>query len=100
VVKFLIAVVFLLGLTHGKSDAVDLDGKDRVSVEFRVCKNMPWKGKGVKKKKLNCFMDLARKLESGGSEAFIACKKKHFIREKKNCFRDLVLLMGLDKEAQ
>ena len=99
-VKFLIAVVFLLGLTHGKSDAVDLATKDRVSVEFRVCKNMPWKGKGVKKKKLNCFMDLARKLESGGSEAFIACKKKHFIREKKNCFRDLVLLMGLDKEAQ
>ena len=149
-VKFLIAVVFLLGLTHGKSDAADLDGmviikeavevskkyntctsieddkkrlvcfdnltnyikerekvynkhettKDRVSVEFRICKNMPWKGKGVKKNKLNCFMDLARKLESGGSEAFIACKKKHFIREKKNCFRDLVLLMGLDKEAQ
>ena len=138
-VKFLVAVVFLLGLTQGKSAAVDLDGmviikeavevskkyntctsieddkkrlvcfdnltnyikerekvynkhettKDRVSVEFRVCKNMPWKGKGVKKKKLNCFMDLARELESGGSEAFIACKKKNFIRDKKNCFRDL-----------
>ena len=137
--KFLVAVVFLLGLTQEKSAAVDLDGmviikeavevskkyntctsieddkkrlacfdnltnyikerekiynkhettKDSVSGGFRNCKDMPWKGKGVKKKKLKCFMDLARDLENGDSEAFLACKKKHFIRDKKNCFRDL-----------
>ena len=145
-VKFLIAVVFLLGLTHGKSDAVDLDGmviikeavevskkyntctsieddkkrlacfdnltnyikerekiynkhettKDRISAGFRNCKDMPWKGKGVKKKKLKCFMDLARDLENGDSEAFLACKKKHFIRDKKNCFRDLAQSLETD----
>ena len=99
-VKFLIAVVFLVGLTQGKSAAVDLDGmviikeavevsrkyntctsiegdkkrlacfdnltnyikerekiynkhetkKYRVSEEFRSCKDMPWKGKGEKKR--------------------------------------------------
>ena len=37
---------------------------DGDSAEFRKCSNMPWKkGKGLKKKKLNCFMDLARDLE-------------------------------------
>ena len=145
-VKFLIGVVFLLGLTQEKSEAVDLDGMvlikeavevskkhnmctsieddkkrlacfdnltnyikerekiynkhettlDRVSTEFRNCRDMPWKGKGVKKKKLNCFMDLARDLKSGSSEAFIACKKKNFIRDKKNCFRDLARLLQTD----
>jgi hypothetical protein len=64
---------------------------ERVSAEFINCRDMPWKGKGVKKKKLNCFMDLARDLKNGSSEAFIACKKKNFIRDKKNCFRDLAL---------
>ena len=99
-VKFLIGVVFVLGLTQNKSEAVDLDGMvlikeavevskkyntctniednkkrlacfdnltnyikerekiynkhettmDRVSAEFRNCRDMPWKGKGVKKK--------------------------------------------------
>jgi hypothetical protein len=63
--------------------------RDRVSAEFSNCRDMVWKGKGVKKKKLNCFMDLASDLESENSEAFIACKKKNFIRDKKNCFRDL-----------
>ena len=67
--------------------------KGKVSAVFRTCKDMPWKGKGVKKKKLNCFRDLARSLESGGSEVFIACKKKNFIRDKKNCFRDLARLL-------
>jgi hypothetical protein len=139
VVKFLIVMVFVLGLAQEKSEAVDLDGmilikeavevskkyntctiiendkkrlacfdnltnyikkrekiynkhettRDIVSAGFRNCRDMPWKGKGVKKKKLNCFMDLTRNLESGNSEAFIACKKKNFIRDKKNCFRDL-----------
>ena len=145
-VKFLIGVVFVLGLTQEKSEAVDLDGillikeavevskkyntctsiednkkrlacfdsltnyikkrekiynkhettMDRVSEGFRDCRDMPWKGKGVKKKKLNCFMNLARDLESGSSEAFIACKKKNFIRDKKNCFRDLARLLQTD----
>jgi hypothetical protein len=58
---------------------------------------MPWKGKGVKKKKLNCFIDLARDLKSAGSEAFIACKKKNFIRDKKNCFRDLARSLQTDR---
>ena len=146
-VKFLIGVVFLLGLIQGKSEAVDLDGMllikeavevskkyntctsieddkkrlacfdnltnyikkrekiynkqettmDRVSAEFRNCRDMLWKGKGVKKKKLNCFMDLARDLESGHSEAFITCKKKNFIRDKKNCFRDLARSLQPDR---
>ena len=68
--------------------------KDRVSSRFRNCKDMPWKGKGVKKKKLKCFVNLARDLENGDSEAFLACKKKHFIRDKKNCFRDLALSLN------
>jgi len=80
-----------------KTDALEKDDhstthktkRDRVSTEFRNCKDMPWKGKGVKKKKLTCFMELARELESDDSEAFIACKKKNFISDKKNCFRDL-----------
>jgi len=146
VVKFLIGVVFVLGLTQEKSEAVDLDGMllikeavevskkyntctsieddkkrlacfdnltnyikereniynkhkttiDRASAGFRNCRDMPWKGKGVKKNKLNCFMDLARELKSGSSEAFIACKKKNFIRDKKNCFRDLARLLQTD----
>ena len=83
--------------TKAMRDTLEKDGhatthkrtRDRVSTEFRNCKDMPWKGKGVKKKKLKCFMDLARDLENGDSEAFLACKKKHFIRDKKNCFRDL-----------
>ena len=41
-------------------------------------------------------MNLARDLESGSSEAFIACKKKNFIRDKKNCFRDLARLLQTD----
>ena len=71
--------------------------RDRVSGEFRDCRDMLWKGKGVKKKKLNCFMDLVRDLESGASEAFIACKKKNFIRDKKNCFRDLARSLETDR---
>jgi len=71
--------------------------RDRVSVEFRNCKEMPWKGKGLKKKKLKCFMNLARGLESGDSEAFLACKKKNFIRDKKNCFRDLAQSLQTNK---
>jgi hypothetical protein len=143
VVKFLIGVVFVLGLTQEKSEAVDLDGillikealevskkyntctsieddkkrlacfdsltnyikkrekiynkhettKDKVSAEFSNCRDMPWNGPGVKYQKLNCFMDLARDLGSGSSKAFIACKKKNFIRDKKNCFRDLARLL-------
>jgi hypothetical protein len=146
VVKFLIGVVFILGLTQEKSEAVDLDGillikealevskkyntctsieddkkrlacfdsltnyikkrekiynkhettMDRVSEGFRNCRDMPWNGPGVKYMKLNCFMNLARDLESGSSEAFIACKKKNFIRDKKNCFRDLARLLQTD----
>jgi hypothetical protein len=146
VVKFLIGVVFVLGLTQEKSEAVDLDGMllikeavevskkyntctsiednkkrlacfdsltnyikkrekiynkhettmDRVSEGFRNCRDMPWNGPGVKYMKLNCFMNLARDLESGSSEAFIACKKKNFIRDKKNCFRDLARLLQTD----
>ena len=146
-VKFLIGVVFVLGLTQDKSEAVDLDGMvlikeavevskkyntctniednkkrlacfdnltnyikerekiynkhettmDRVSAEFRNCRDMPWKGKGVKKKKSNCFMDLARGLKSESTEAFIACKKKNFIRDKKNCFRDLARSLQTDR---
>jgi hypothetical protein len=138
VVKFLIGVVFILGLTQEKSEAVDLDGillikealevskkyntctsieddkkrlacfdsltnyikkrekiynkhettMDRVSEGFRNCRDMPWNGPGVKYMKLNCFMNLARDLESGSSEAFIACKK--------NCFRDLARLLQTD----
>ena len=145
-VKFLIGVVFVLGLTQEKSEAVDLDGMllikeavevskkyntctsiednkkrlacfdsltnyikkrekiynkhettmDRVSEGFRNCRDMPWNGPGVKYMKLNCFMNLARDLESGSSEAFIACKKKNFIRDKKNCFRDLARLLQTD----
>ena len=145
-VKFLIGVVFILGLTQEKSEAVDLDGillikeavevskkyntctsieddkkrlacfdsltnyikkrekiynkhettMDRVSEGFRNCRDMPWNGPGVKYMKLNCFMNLARDLESGSSEAFIACKKKNFIRDKKNCFRDLARLLQTD----
>ena len=140
--KYIIAVVFLLGLTQGKSAAVDLDGmviikeavevskkyntctsieddkkrlacfdsltnyikkrekiynkhettKDKVSVEFRICRDMQWNGPG-KYRKLYCFMDLARDLGSGSSKAFIACEKKNFIRDKKNCFRDLARLL-------
>ena len=146
-VKFLIGVVFVLGLMQEKSEAVDLDGmllikeivgvskkyntctsteddkkrlecfdnltnyikekeriynKDettmhRLSVEFRNCRDMPWKGKGVKKKKMNCFMDLAGNLESRSSKAFITCKKKNFIRDKKNCFRDLARSLQTDR---
>ena len=145
-VKFLIGVVFVLGLTQEKSEAVDLDGillikealevskkyntctsieddkkrlacfdsltnyikkrekiynkhettMDRVSEGFRNCRDMPWNGPGVKYMKLNCFMNLARDLDSGSSEAFIACKKKNFIRDKKNCFRDLARLLQTD----
>ena len=145
-VKFLIGVVFILGLTQEKSEAVDLDSMllikeivevskkynkctsieddkkrlacfdnltnyikkrekiynkhettmDRVSEGFRNCRDMPWNGPGVKYMKLNCFMNLARDLESGSSEAFIACKKKNFIRDKKNCFRDLARLLQTD----
>ena len=146
-VQFFIGILFLLGLTQGKSEAVDLDGMilikeavevskkyntctsieadkkrlvcfdnltnyikerekiynknektiDSISAEFRNCRDMQWKGKGVKKKKLNCFMDLARNLESGGSDAFIACKKKNFIRDKKNCFRELARSLQTDR---
>jgi len=143
VVKFLIGVVFILGLTQEKSEAVDLDSmllikelvevskkyntctsieddkkrlacfdsltnyikkrekiykkhettKDKVSAEFRNCRDMQWNGPGVKYRKLYCFMDLARDLGSGSSKEFIACKKKNFIRDKKNCFRDLARLL-------
>jgi len=147
VVQFFIGILFLLGLTQGKSEAVDLDGMilikeavevskkyntctsieadkkrlvcfdnlinyikarekiynknektiDSISAEFRNCSDMLWKGKGVKKKKLNCFMDLARELESESSEAFIVCKKKNFIRDKKNCFRELARSLQTDR---
>ena len=142
-VKFLIGVVFILGLTQEKSEAVDLDSmllikeivevskkynkctsieddkkrlacfdsltnyikerekiynkhettKGKVSAEFRICRAMQWNGPGVKYRKLYCFMDLARDLGSGSSKAFIACEKKNFIRDKKNCFRDLARLL-------
>ena len=146
-VQFFIGILFLLGLTQGKSEAVDLDGMilikeavevsnkyntctsievdkkrlvcfdnltnyikerekiynknektiDSISAEFRNCRDMLWKGKGVKKKKLHCFMDLARELESESSEAFIVCKKKNFIRDKKNCFRELARSLQTDR---
>ena len=78
--KYLIAIVFLLGLTQGKSEALDLDAMVMIK-EVAAVSNKYEKCTRIKgdKKKLTCFDGLT-----------------NYIKEKKNTTTFLVKTKGED----